>query len=146
IAAFFYLGDSAFTALFQSGLPDGSHGIVNDLGVALAEVVPINSGIAAVTLTVVGAITGLDGSGFSGISLVGSVAGMFSAAIGSGGAMLTALGQVAAIWIGGGTVVPWALIPAAAICGVSPFELARRNVKPVLIGLTVTTIVAMFLV
>ncbi|MEK8129220.1 hypothetical protein WMW72_15040 [Paenibacillus filicis] len=146
IAAFFYLGDSAFTELFGQKLPDGSHGIVNDLGVALAHWVPLNGGVAAVTLTVTGAITGLDGSGFSGISLAGSVAKLFATAIGSGAATLTALGQVSAIWVGGGTLIPWALIPAAAICGVSPFELARRNLKPVLLGLAVTTVVAMFLI
>ncbi|MCG7314109.1 MULTISPECIES: hypothetical protein [Priestia] len=49
-------------------------------------------------------------------------------------------------FMGGGTLIPWALIPAAAICGVSPFELARRNLKPVAIGLVVTTVVAMFLI
>ncbi|RUS46791.1 hypothetical protein [Cohnella sp. AR92] len=146
IAAFFYLGDSAFTQLLGDNLPAGSHGIVNDLGVALANAVPVNGVVGSITLTVTGAITGLDGSGFSGISLAGSVASMFATAIGSGAATLTALGQVAAIWVGGGTLIPWALIPAAAICGVSPFELARRNLKPVLIGLGVTTIVAMFLV
>ncbi|MEK3880659.1 hypothetical protein [Paenibacillus sp. FSL M7-0420] len=146
IAAFFYLGDAAFTELFGKVLPDGSHGIVNDLGVALANHVPLNGAVGAVTLTVIGAITGLDGSGFSGISLAGSIAGLFAAAIHSGAATLTALGQVAAIWVGGGTLIPWALIPAAAICGVSPFELARRNLKPVLLGLTAMTIVAMFLV
>ncbi|AHV99570.1 hypothetical protein [Paenibacillus sabinae] len=146
IAAFFYLGDSAFTELFGTVLPEASHGIVNDLGVALANSVPLNGIVGAVTLTVTGAITGLDGSGFSGISLAGSVAHLFAAAIGSGADTLTALGQIAAIWVGGGTLIPWALIPAAAICGVSPFELARRNLKPVLIGLAVTTVVAMFLV
>jgi hypothetical protein len=146
IAAFFYLGDSAFIELFGKVLPEGSHGIVNDLGVALASQVPLNGAVGAVTLTVTGAITGLDGSGFSGISLAGSVAQMFSTAIGAGAATLTALGQVAAIWVGGGTLIPWALIPAAAICGVSPFELARRNLKPVLIGLTITTLAAMFLI
>lgn len=146
IAAFFYLGDSGFLSLFGEKLPDGSHGIVNDLGLALAHTVPVNGAIGSVTLTVVGAITGLDGSGFSGISLAGSIAQLFGHAIGSGLATLTALGQVAAIWVGGGTIIPWALIPAAAICGVSPFELARRNLKPVLIGLAVTTIVAMFLI
>nr|WP_240548132.1 hypothetical protein [Paenibacillus lignilyticus] len=146
IAAFFYLGDSAFTTLFGGGLPEGSHGIVNDLGVALANHVPLNQAIGAVTLSVTGAITGLDGSGFSGISLAGSIAQLFASAIGSGAATLTALGQVAAIWVGGGTLIPWALIPAAAICGVDPFELARRNLKPVLFGLAVTTIVAMFIV
>jgi len=49
-------------------------------------------------------------------------------------------------YIGGGTLIPWALIPAAAICNVSPFELARRNLIPVVIGLVVTTIVAVFLI
>jgi hypothetical protein len=146
IAAFFYLGDSGFMKIIGEFLPETSQGIVNDLGVALASVVPLNAEVGAVTLTAVGAITGLDGSGFSGISLAGSVAAIFSTAIGAGAATLTALGQIAAIWVGGGTLVPWALIPAAAICGVDPFELARRNLLPVTIGLIVTTIVAMFLI
>jgi hypothetical protein len=146
IAAFFYLGDSAFAELFGKVLPAASQGIVNDLGVALAHNVPLNGAVGAVTATITGAITGLDGSGFSGISLAGSIGKLFAVATHSDAATLTALGQVAAIWVGGGTLIPWALIPAAAICGVSPFELARRNVKPVLIGLVVTTIVAMFLV
>lgn len=144
IAAFFYLGDSAIGELFGNVLPEGSNGLVNDLGVALAGVVPLTKGIGAVTATIVGAITGLDGSGFSGISLVGSIAKLFSISIGTGAATLTALGQIAAIWVGGGTLIPWAVIPAAAICGVDPFELARRNLKPVVIGLVVTTIAALF--
>lgn len=146
IAAFFYLGDSGFLAMFGEKLPEASLGIVNDLGIALAHVVPVNGVVGSITLTVVGAVTGLDGSGFSGISLAGSIAQLFGHAIGSGISTLTALGQVAAIWVGGGTIIPWALIPAAAICGVDPFELARRNLKPVFIGLCVTTIVAMFLI
>lgn len=146
IAAFFYLGDAGFTSIIGDFLPKGSHGIVNDLGVAISSVVPLNEQIAAVTVMTIGAITGLDGSGFSGISLVGSISQLFATAIGSGAATLTALGQIAGIWVGGGTLIPWALIPAAAICGVSPFELARRNLKPVAIGLVVTTIVAMFLI
>ncbi len=145
IAAFFYLGDAAITSIFGEVLPAGSNGLVNDLGVALANAVPLNNTVGAITSTVVGAITGLDGSGFSGISLAGSVAKLFSTAIGGGVATLTALGQVAAIWVGGGTLIPWAVIPAAAICGVSPFDLVRRNMKPVAIGLVVTTIVAIFL-
>ena len=146
IAAFFYLGDSGFLTIIGEHLPESSHGIVNDLGVALASLVPLTQEIAVVTLTGVGAITGLDGSGFSGISLVGSIGSLFGTAIGEGTATLTALGQIAAIWVGGGTLIPWALIPAAAICNVSPFELARRNLVPVVIGLIVTTIVAMFII
>ncbi|AYD41204.1 hypothetical protein D4Z93_12050 [Clostridium fermenticellae] len=146
IAAFFYLGDSAFNDIFGNVLPHGSQGIVNDLGIYLANAVPINSIVASITLTVVGAITGLDGSGFSGISLAGSIAHLFSTALGGGTATLTALGQIAGIWVGGGTIIPWAVIPVAAICGVDPFELAKRNLKPVIIGLIVTTIAAMFLI
>ncbi|MEK4627163.1 MAG: hypothetical protein ABS944_10235 [Solibacillus sp.] len=146
IAAFFYLGDSGFLTIIGNHLPDTSHGIVNDLGVALAALVPLTTEIAVLTLTGVGAITGLDGSGFSGISLVGSIGNLFGSAIGEGTATLTALGQIAAIWVGGGTLIPWALIPAAAICNVSPFELARRNLVPVVIGLIVTTIVAMIII
>lgn len=104
IAAFFYLGDSGFGKIIGEYLPKASQGIVNDLGVALAGVVPLSKAVGAVTLTTVGAITGLDGSGFSGISLAGSVASLFAAAIGKGAATLTALGQIAAIWVGGGTL------------------------------------------
>ncbi|PLR67437.1 hypothetical protein [Bacillus sp. UMB0893] len=146
IAAFFYLGDAGFPKIVGDYLPKASHGIVNDLGVALASIVPLTKEIGAITLTGVGVLTGLDGSGFSGISLAGSIANLFAAAIGKGAAVLTALGQITAIWVGGGTIIPWALIPAAAICGVDPFELARRNILPVTIGLIVTTIVAMFLI
>lgn len=145
IAAFFYLGDSGFNQILGDYLPKTSHGIVNDLGVGLAAIVPLTKEIAVITLAVVGAITGLDGSGFSGISLAGSIGSLFGNAIGEGTATLTALGQITGIWVGGGTLIPWALIPAAAICNVSPFELARRNLVPVVIGLIATTIVALFL-
>lgn len=145
VAAFFYMGDAGIISILGEVLPEGSNGIVNDLGVALAHVVPVNPAVAAVTSTGVGAITGLDGSGFSGISLAGSIAKLFSTALGYGTATLTALGQIAAIWVGGGTLIPWSLIPAAAICNVDPFELAQRNLKPVIIGLVVTTAAAIFL-
>jgi hypothetical protein len=146
IAAFFYLGDEGFLKVIGEFLPKNSQGLVNDLGIALANAVPLNRTIGAVTLTSVGAITGLDGSGFSGISLAGSVAKLFGSALGRGVSTLTALGQIAAIWVGGGTLIPWAVIPAAAICGVDPFELTRRNFKPVVIGLVVTTIAGIFLI
>ena len=88
----------------------------------------------------------MDGSGFSGISLVGSIAKIFSAALGGGIETFTALGQISGIWIGGGTLVPWAVIPVAAICGVDPFELTKKNLKPVVIGLIVTTFVAILMI
>ncbi|MDV4151150.1 hypothetical protein R0131_09890 [Clostridium sp. AL.422] len=146
VAAFFYLGDSAFNEVFGDILNKASNGIVNDLGLALANIVPLNSTVSASTLTAVGAITGLDGSGFSGISLVGSIAKIFSTALGGGIETFTALGQIAGIWVGGGTLVPWAVIPVAAICGVDPFELTKKNLKPVIIGLIVTTFVAILII
>ena len=40
IAAFFYLGDAGFLTIVGEGvLPDSSNGLVNDLGVAIANVV-----------------------------------------------------------------------------------------------------------
>nr|WP_249292014.1 hypothetical protein [Metabacillus flavus] len=144
IAAFFYLGDAGFGKIIGDYLPHASHGIVNDLGAALASAVPIAAQTGALAVAGIGAITGLDGSGFSGISLVGSVAQIFGESD-SHTAVLTALGQISAIWVGGGTLVPWALIPAAAICGVDPFELARRNLIPVLLGLAAATITAIFM-
>ena len=83
-------------------LPKGSHGIINDLGIALSQTVPLNQYVSAGTLTIVGVITGLDGSGFSGISLAGSIANLFGTALGHGTATLTALGQIAAIWMEAG--------------------------------------------
>jgi hypothetical protein len=61
-------------------------------------------------------------------------------------ATLTALGQIAGIWVGGGTLIPWAVIPAAAIAGVNPADLVRRNFIPVMTGLVVTTIIAIFII
>ncbi|MPQ25332.1 hypothetical protein [Bacillus paralicheniformis] len=145
IAAFFYLGDAGFEKVLTAEMPGFSHRIVQDLGSAFAHSVPLSPEIAAVALTVTGAVTGLDGSGFSGISLAGSAASMFAAAVDGNPAVLTALGQISAIWVGGGTLVPWALIPVAAICKVDPFDLARKNFIPVAAGLTVTTIAAIFL-
>jgi len=148
IAAFFYMGDmGSFTSVMGAeGLPAASQGILADLGTALASVAPMNRPTVAVMEMTIGGLTGLDGSGFSGLSLAGAVAKVFGTAVNGSVAVLASLGQIGSIWVGGGTIVPWSLIPAAAICNVPPMELARRNLVPVMIGLVVTTIVAMFLI
>ena len=148
IAAFFYMGEvSPVQAVLGEGaLPVGSQGILSDMGVALASIAPMNRPVVATMEMIVGAITGLDGSGFSGMSLAGSLAKVFGTAVNGSIPVLAALGQIGAIWVGGGTIVPWGLIPAAAICRVLPMDLARRNFIPVVTGLIVTTIVAMFLI
>lgn len=146
IAAFFYLGDIHAATVFGEVLAPGSEGLLADIGIALSQAVPFNNVAAAGIETVVGAITGLDGSGFSGMSLAGSLALVFGNAINANVAVLTALGQIAAIWVGGGCLVPWSVVAAAAICGVSPIELAKRNFIPIIVGFLVTTIVAIFLI
>ncbi|MCV2270150.1 hypothetical protein OCS97_003720 [Clostridioides difficile] len=147
IAAFFYMGEVApLTGVFGKVLAPGSQGLLSDIGIALSQTIPLNKVAVSGIETVVGAITGLDGSGFSGISLVGSLASVFGTAINASVGALAALGQISGIWVGGGCLVPWGLISAAAICGVSPIELAKRNFVPVITGLVVTTIVAMFII
>ena len=147
IAAFFYMGEVApLTGVFGKLLAPGSQGLLSDIGIALSQTIPLNKFAVSGIETVVGAITGLDGSGFSGISLVGSLASVFGTAINASVGALAALGQISGIWVGGGCLVPWGLISAAAICGVSPIELAKRNFVPVITGLVVTTIVAMFII
>jgi hypothetical protein len=91
-------------------------------------------------------ITGLDGSGFSGLPIVGAVAQTFSMNTGLSTAYLAALGQVITIWVGGGTIIPWGVIPVASICNVKPADLARRNLIPVGCGIVAAIIVTVILV
>ena len=117
----------------------------SDWAVWLAAHTPLNKYLIAAIQMVVGALTGLDGSGFSGLPLTGSLARTFGTAVGASVPVLASLGQITAIFVGGGTIVPWGLIPVAAICDVSPLELARKNFLPVLIGFLCAFVVACFL-
>jgi hypothetical protein len=142
IGAFFFLGAEG-TA--KAILGEGATGLLTDIGKAMAGAVPMSAIPVAFIQMIIGGITGLDGSGFSGLPLTGSLAQTFGTAINADVGVLAALGQIAAVWVGGGTIIPWGLIPVAAICGVSPMELARRNFLPVIIGLLATTVVAIIL-
>ncbi|WP_044641346.1 membrane protein [Risungbinella massiliensis] len=145
IASFFYLGGDLFFEMFGKNLPLTSKGIVYDLGIGLTNLVAVTPQIGALVVSGIGVVAALDGSGYSGIALIGAIAPIFAGAIDHGVATLASLGQVISLWVGGGTIVPWALLPAAAIAGVDPIEVARRNLVPVLVGIVVTTILAMFL-
>ena len=139
IGAFFFLGGGGITSILGEGFGDG---ILNDWAVWLAAHTPLNPYIAAFFQLIIGCLTGLDGSGFSGLPLTGALAHTFGTATFASVPVLAALGQIGAIFVGGGTIVPWGLIPVAAICNVSPIELARKNLPPVLIGLTAAFIAA----
>jgi hypothetical protein len=142
IAAFFFMG-SPDTAKAIFG-PNGK-GLLFDLGQALATSVPLSPVPIAVIQAIVGGITGLDGSGFSGLPLVGSLAQALGGPTKLDVATLGALGQFFAVAVGGGTIVPWAVIPAAAITGTDPVEIARRNLWPTMAGFVGVIIVAIFL-
>lgn len=142
IGAFFFLGSEG-TA--KAILGENATGLLMDWAKWLSTTVPMSKIPVAFIQLVVGGITGLDGSGFSGLPLVGSMAQTFGNSINVDIGVLGALGQISAVWVGGGTIIPWGLIPVAAICGVEPMELARRNFLPVMIGFAATLVVAIIL-
>ena len=142
IGAFFFLGGEGITSIMGERF---NHGIMNDWALWLAQNAPLTQYMAAFIQMVVGGLTGLDGSGFSGLPLTGALARTLGTATESSVPVMAALGQITAIFVGGGTIVPWGLIPVAAICNVSPLELARRNLIPVCIGFACTFALACFM-
>lgn len=147
MAAFFYLGDSAFSKIYGEGiLNPNSQGIINDLGVALTNIVSINKFTAVSVTGILGAITGLDGSGLSGISLVGTTATLLTQSFANGTAIVAAFGQILAKYVGSGCLIPVAALPVAVACDIDVRELIKLNFKPILIGAIITGAVAIFLI
>lgn len=150
IGAFFFLGGEGISSILGGKEVTDvlgtatTGGIMNDWAVWLASHAPLNKYFIAVIQMAVGALTGLDGSGFSGLPLTGALARTFGTAVGASIPVLASLGQITAIFVGGGTIVPWGLIPVAAICDVSPLELARKNLLPVFIGFLCAFLTACF--
>lgn len=142
IAGFFFLGSESFA---QTVLGPDARGLLSDIGLWLAEHIPLSRASIAVLETAVGAITGLDGSGFSGLPLCGALAQTFAATGSVDVATLAALGQISTVWVGGGTIIPWGCVPVAAICGIKAADLAKKNFIPVVCGLAATTITAIIL-
>jgi hypothetical protein len=142
IAAFFFMGAPG-TAKAVFG--EGARGLLFDLGQALANTVPLSPIPVALVEAVVAGLTGLDGSGFAGLPLAGSLAQALGGPTHIDVATLGALGQFFAVCVGGGTIIPWAVIPAAAITGTDPVEIARRNLWPTMAGFVGVIIVAIFM-
>lgn len=89
----------------------------------------------------VGMITGIDGSGFSGLPLTGALSGALGPVVGLNPATLAAVGQMGAVWTGGGTLIAWSsLIAVAGFARVPVLEAVRMLMLPVLIGLAVATL------
>jgi hypothetical protein len=142
MASFFYLGSPDIA---RQVFGDGARGLLFDLANALSSVLPLNRVSVGGLETIIGGVVGLSGSGFSGLPLTGSLAGAFASVTHLKTETIAGLGQIATVWVGGGCIIPWGVVPVAAICRVSPQELAVKNFVPVIMGLVATTIVAIIL-
>ncbi|HRP96455.1 MAG TPA: hypothetical protein PL143_09420 [Rhodocyclaceae bacterium] len=144
IAGFFFLGHPKHAATV---LGEGTPGFLFDLGKVMGTYIQGNDVVLAIGIALIGLLTGMDGSGFSGLPLVGGLAGSLGSAAGVNVAVLASLGQVAAIFAGGGTLCAWAFGVAAdaGIAGVKPIDLVRRNFVPVMAGMAVACVLAIYL-
>lgn len=134
VGAFFFLG-SQETA--RQILGDGASGYLADLGMYLSTKITLSKPLAILVQTMTAGISGLGGAGFSALPLVGTIAATLSKVVQINTVNLASLGQISAMWIGGGTLIPWGVVAVAAICKVNPIELVRKNFIPVTVGLLV---------
>ncbi len=144
IAGFFFLGNPDDAGAI---LGEGTSGFLFDWGQIIATNLGNSPLITSFGIAIVGILGGLDGSGFSGLPLTGSLSAALGSASGLNVAILASLGQVAGIFVGGGTIAAWAFGVAAdsGVAGVKPVDLVRRNFIPVMVGLFVACIVGVLL-
>lgn len=144
IAGFFFLGSADFSGSIL-GVDENTPGLLFDLVQSTQSFLPQSALFAAFSVLIIGIITGLDGSGFSGLPLTGALAASLeSTSIDSG--TLAAIGQMGSIWTGGGTIVAWSsMIAIAGFCGVSVMDLVRKNFIPVILGLIISTVFAVLI-
>jgi hypothetical protein len=144
IAGFFFLGNGEFAGQIMSlGEEATAPAFLYDLVVAGQNQLPASGLVTAFGILIVGMIAGLEGSGFSGLPLTGSLAGSLAEGAGVSSPTLAAIGQMGNIWSGGGTLVAWSsLLAVAGFVRVPAVELARRCFLPVVAGLVVCTVFA----
>lgn len=141
IAGFFFLGNDETASRILA--TENAPAFLFDLIIAGEHLIPHSGILAAFGMLIIGMITGLDGSGFSGLPLTGALAGPLGSTMGMDPVTLAAIGQMGAIWVGGGTLIAWSsLVAVAGFAKVPVIELARKNFIPVVIGLFVSTLVA----
>jgi hypothetical protein len=144
IAGFFFIGNADFVGRIV-GLPEDAQapGFLIDLVSAAQPYLPENAFVLSFGLLLVGMATGLDGSGFSGLPLTGSLAGALAPGAGADPATLAAIGQMGAVWSGGGVLIAWSsLLAVAGFARVPVIDLARHCFLPVMAGLVIATLVA----
>ncbi|MBS4220504.1 hypothetical protein KHA96_19565 [Bacillus sp. FJAT-49711] len=146
IAGFFFIGSGELASKMFGMAVEETPSFLFDLVIAGQHIIPENSFIAGFGILIIGMITGLDGSGFSGLPLVGSLSGALGESVGVDAATLGAIGQMGAIWVGGGTLIAWSsLVAVAGFAKVPVMELVRKSIFPVFIGLILSTIIGLLI-
>jgi hypothetical protein len=147
IAGFFFIG-AGETAGPILGIAQGTtppH-LLFELIKAAEHLIPHSHLFVAFGILIVGMITGIDGSGFAGLPLTGSLSGALAPAAGMDAATLAAIGQMGAVWTGGGTLVAWSsLIAVAGFARVPVLSAVRALLFPVVTGLVVATVCAVLI-
>ncbi|WP_329094475.1 hypothetical protein OG979_09090 [Actinomadura citrea] len=147
IAGFFFIGNADFAGKIM-GMEEGAQapGFLFDAVVRMQDAIPDSQYVVGFGVLIIGMITGLDGSGFSGLPLTGSLAGSLGPASGVDPALLAAIGQMGCVWAGGGVLVAWSsLIAVAGFARVPVLDLVRRSFLPVIAGLVVATVVGLII-
>lgn len=146
IAGFFFMGSNELFSKIIGTNPEETPSFLFDLVVSGQQYIPESSFVAGMGILLIGAITGLDGSGFSGLPLVGSLSGALGGNVGIDVETLAAIGQMGSIWVGGGTLIAWSsLVAVAGFAKVPVMKLVRKTLLPVIIGLIVSTLVGLWL-
>ena len=147
IAGYFFMGSSDFSGAILSLSENAAKpAFLFDLIQAGQDYIPQNEFIAGFGLLIVGLITGIDGSGFAGLPLTGALSSALATGSGIDASTLAAIGQMGAVWAGGGTIIAWSsLVAIAGFLQISPMELARKNFIPVITGLFIATLVAIII-
>lgn len=144
IAGFFFIGSSEFAGKIF-GIEEAPS-FLFDLVQAGQQLIPESAFIAGFSLLIIGMITGLDGSGFSGLPLVGALSGALGDTVGVDATTLAAIGQMGAIWVGGGTLIAWSsLVAISGFAKVPVMDLVRKSFLPVITGLVIATIAGLLL-
>jgi hypothetical protein len=141
IAGFFFMGGGGETAAGALNIPIAqTPSLLFDLIQAAQAWIPHNHFLVGFCVLIVGMITGIDGSGFAGLPLTGSLSGALGPTVGLNVNTLAAIGQMGAVWTGGGTLVAWSsLIAVAGFARVSVLDTVRALAIPVLAGLAVSS-------
>lgn len=141
IAGFFFMGAGGELAAGILNVPVAqAPPLLFDLIQTAQAYIPQSHFLVAFGVLIVGMITGIDGSGFAGLPLTGSLSGALGPAVGLDVTTLCAVGQMGAVWTGGGTLIAWSsLIAVAGFARVSVLETARALLLPVVAGLFVST-------